>query len=146
MKFDTKGVTEWGTYETLEPGFYLAKVYEASLGKSRSDVDMYKITFEITEGVYEGKKVFLNLVTRTKEGKIFSYMLHVLRALGFKENEEGVLEADPKDMPGLRAVVETSIREYEGNKQTGVKDVLPASEWGSIKEIAKFEEMDPAPF
>jgi len=50
------------TFETLPGGVYNAKISKAEITKAKSGNNMIKLTLDITEGEYAGRKLFDNLV------------------------------------------------------------------------------------
>ena len=58
LDYDLENVSS--EFEALPEGQYLAKITEAELTKSSTDKPMIKVTWEITDGEYEGRKLFDN--------------------------------------------------------------------------------------
>lgn len=107
-------------FEPLPSGQYLAKIVnpdDFTLTKSQNGNDMIKVAWTITEGEYEGRKVFDNIALHVP-WKVKQYC----EAAGI----ESGTNLDTDDFIGLEALIQVNQEEYQGQARNKVKNVSAA--------------------
>jgi hypothetical protein len=119
LEYDLENVSS--EFEALPAGQYLAKITEAELTKTQStNRNMIKVTWEITEGDFEGRKLFDNIV--------------LIEAAAFKMKQYAELigvesgsQIDTADFVEAEALLTVIQGEYNGEPNNSIKKVKPAS-------------------
>lgn len=107
-------------FEPLPSGQYLAKLATGDdflLGESQSGKPMIKVAWTVTEGEYEGRKIFDNVVISVG-WKVKQYC----EAAGI----ESGAALDTEDFIGLEALVQVTQQEYQGSIRNQVKNIQAA--------------------
>ncbi len=108
-------------FEPLPSGQYLCKIVAPDdfvLTESQSGKAMIKAAWTVTEGEYEGRKLFDNIVLSVG-WKVKQYC----DAAGI----ESGTQLDTEDFIGLEGLVQVTQKEYEGSLRNQVKTVQAAS-------------------
>lgn len=108
-------------FEPLPSGQYLAKIATGDdflLSESQSGKPMIKVAWTVTEGEYEGRKIFDNIVLSVG-WKVKQYC----EAAGI----ESGTSLDTEDFIGLEALVQVGQQEYQGSIRNQVKNIQAAS-------------------
>ena len=103
-------------FEALPIGDYVAKIETCELVKSSTDKDMLKIRWSVTEGEFEGRKLFDNVVLMV-EWKTKQYAI----AAGIESGSQ----INSSDFIDTEAILSVTQREYQGTIQNQIKTVKP---------------------
>lgn len=107
-------------FEALPEGQYLSKIVSAELTKASTGKDMIKVTWEVVDGEYEGRKLFDNIViTPGAEFKMKQYAV-----LAGIESGAAIDTQDFIDAEGLVTIIQ---KEFEGEIRNNIKKVQASS-------------------
>lgn len=121
--------------EPITPGAHRARIAEAKMGKSKNNVPMVTLTYELTEGDFKGRKLSDYFTTQTKEGQVNEAGLRGLKRIIAATLGEDRAEADDFDTDELvGADVEVVVKQEnytdpdtdETSIQNKVKKVIAA--------------------
>lgn len=101
MRFDFSTVRENASSVTVQPGEYLCRVAEVREGLTRDGAKRWSFRLEVAAGEHEGRTAAWGALNWNSNG--LHRIKKVLEALGF--DVSGVLELEPQDLIGLRALV-----------------------------------------
>lgn len=107
-------------FEPLPTGQYLAKILNPEdfvLTESSTGKPMIKAVWSVTEGEYEGRKIYDNIVL-TVPWKVKQYC-------DIAEVKSGQ-SLDTEDFIGLEGLIQVNQREYQGSIRNEVKTVQVA--------------------
>lgn len=118
------------SFDPIPAGTYVSKVAAASFKFASTGNPMFVVRFQITEGEYENRALFRNIVFTEKSVDI---AVEQLAALGF-EDQQVLAEAldgsgDPDDVCrailDVPAILTVTEREWQGKVQNDVKSIRP---------------------
>lgn len=104
----------------IPPGLYPMKVKSCEQKVSKNDSEMLEWIFEGTSGKAKGKTFYFHTVfsDQQKLGK-------TLEAIGHEFEASDVVDFDPDDAEGAECVGEVYTDEYNGEKRSKLRRVLP---------------------
>lgn len=118
LDYDLENVSS--EFEALPEGQYLAKLVSAELTKSSTDKPMIKVTWEVTDGEYEGRKIFDNIViTPGAEFKMKQYA----ELVGIESGSQ----IDTQDFINAEGLISLIQKEYQGEIRNNIKKVQASS-------------------
>lgn len=137
------------TSAVVEEGDYTVEVVEVEQKTSEnSGADYLSMEFKITDGEFEGKKLYHNCSLQPQA--LFN-LRGVLEALGF-EVPQGVMELDTADLIGETCNVSVTHEQYEGKTKARISEFYSAEEAAEEEAVvapvkkgaAKKAEAEPA--
>ena len=114
LDYDLKDVKS--EFEPLPIGDYVAKIETCELVKSKTDKDMLKVRWAVTEGEFEGRKLFDNVVL-TVPWKTKQYAV----AAGIESGSQ----INSSDFINTEGILSVTQREYQGSIQNQINTVKP---------------------
>lgn len=75
-----------GNFEPLTPGKYQVKVESAEYKQTTTNKDMFMLTFVVTQGQHEGRKLWTNIVISPENATALSIAFRHFAALGLDGN------------------------------------------------------------
>lgn len=132
MKVNLSGVEEQGGFEAMPRGNYPVVVDNVEFGHSQSSGNpMWTWTLEVSEGEYQGRKLFYHTVFTDKAIGRVKKALRAVGAVNLLEDDFDPEEvADNGDLAGLSCLAKVAVSTYEGEKRNNVKDLLPIAGGG----------------
>jgi hypothetical protein len=124
-KFVAKDHEEMKTFEAITPDWYVAKIIESEMKEnSKKTGEFLKLKFQITEGTYKNRLIFINLnIIHTNEDAVEiaeQQLAAICNAIGVSSVE------DSEELHGIEMQVKVAItpktaRYPEGNELKGFK-------------------------
>jgi hypothetical protein len=118
MRFDFSNVDEVQSYVSIPPGRHPCRVTEVRPGSARDGSARWTFRLEVVGGVHHGRTAAWDSLTWSDRG--VARVRHVLKGLGVPT--QGVVEIEPQDLVGRRALVQIQLEERE-NPQTGRREM-----------------------
>lgn len=110
-------------FQPMPAGQYMGKISnpdDVQLTESSNGNPMIKVQWTVTEGEYEGRKLFDNVPLTAKAGfKVKQYA----EVIGLEEGAE----LDTDDFVGAEALLKVTQREYQGEPRNNIDKVTPAA-------------------
>ncbi len=115
LDFDLENVST--SNDPVPVGTYDARIAECELVTSSTGKPMLKVTWEITDGEFAGRKLFDNVVL-TVDWRVKMYA----DVVGLESGSELVTE----DFIGAEGIISVIHEEYNGEPRAKIKNVVPA--------------------
>jgi hypothetical protein len=126
-KADMNGVQEGGKFERIPDGDYYSRITEVKDKVTANGDPMASITLTITEGKFEGRKMWDNIIFPHSESpaiKILGRSKHFLHAIG--EPYEGAIEYDTDNWKFKDVIINVGFEPAKGEykEKNVVKDYI----------------------
>lgn len=120
MTIDLSNVEE---FSAIPAGVYTAFVVDCEVGSSSAGNTMATLTFNISEGEYENRKLFAYLVFTERS---LWRVKQILEAVLGKKLEKAEMELDTEELIGKKVKIRVSQRDYQGSMRNNVDQVYGA--------------------
>ena len=141
-----------GGFEPLPNGNYPVRVIEKEVTKASTGSSMIKVTTSVTEGPYENRRLWSNLVFKTDSPPAMRMLLQKLHGLGVTRDWIASNSPDIEDIAraidGVEAIAVVEQREYpqgSGEIRNDIKIFRPIAGSGSPAPKTGGSEIPPAP-
>lgn len=140
---DYKNAGKVGDFNLIPPGEYLAYVDKVELGQTKNFDPMFKWTFKIADGEFEGRYAWTN---NTFGANSIKFLKHNLQCCGLEIKSMNELKDDAVLRRLLDRVVVLKITVKEGRNQTFIKEAaLPdvEMELSEKRQASKGSDREP---
>ena len=139
-----------GGFEVLPPGKYPVKVIEREVVKASTGSSMIKVVSKITEGPYENRQLWTNLVFKLDSKGATRMLILKLNGLGVTKEWLSTNAADihdiAKKLDGAAAIADVGQSVWEGQTRNEVKMFHPIGGGRSVPTpVSAPDAVPPAP-
>ena len=140
IEMDMDATQESSGFEPLPDGEYFLVCTDVEDGKNQPGKFPYiKLELTVSEGEYQNRKVWYNLVLLPKDHKSHGMTVHAFKAFGLPYDGQVSFDSSEFKGRGCKANVNTETREYNGRNYTSNKVrwfITEEQEIGAQTELA----------
>lgn len=112
-------------FQPIPTGLYELEIEKAEATRTKTDKDMFKLTYVVAEGEYKNRKIFGNQVISPESPKAMGFLFKFFSALGFTREYLGENKPELSQladmMVGRRITAQVGVKSYQGNESNEVK-------------------------
>jgi len=119
-----------GGFLPMPEGEYVLTLTDTKTSKTKNGDPMVNVTFEVTGGEYDGRKVWHNVCFLPKENKGAGISKHFLKAIG--QPFEGEVDVEPNDWRGAAIKAHLIITQYNGKDKNEIGEIIVEENTGEV--------------